>query len=206
MQSLTDIRASATSWLAARRAAAADWIEDSDRGTAIAAGIGTALAATIGIGISIYLGYLLYELLTSIGSRGSHAAHSSGDWLTHAPIIRLFTDPITSYISTRAPGSGLDARQLVTMWGGAGVILALLALLDSRGARIAWPLYGAANVAMAYYGAADTVAHRPLAAGAAGLAWCLLSVIVLHRASSPAPAVIVRDVVREAPVSEPASA
>lgn len=174
-----------------------------------AAAIAVAAGLTVVSAVAL-VAWLLHQLQRLLGWLGDGAGHLN-DALSSphaAQLVRVATDPLVAWTEQHTAGLAVSASTLLTVWAIGGAVLFLGGLGGARGARVAWPLFGAATAAMAWHGAAEP--HRPVAAGLIVLAWGVLSILVLHRGGSqrcthltvqpgepnPAPAV-------PAPSSEP---
>lgn len=93
-------------------------------------------------------------------------------------MIRLVTDPIGHWLTTHTNGLPITADTAALVWGVTGIVLFLAASYHHLGARLLWPLYGIATIAMAWAGTDNTV-HRPVIAGLLGITWAALSLIGL---------------------------
>lgn len=147
--------------------------------------LGQVVAVVFGglVALTAIIGLLWLATLIAMGIY--HGAVAGWDasvtgWNTVWPLLVTVADAVTAWITTHAAGLPVPASLLLQVWAIAGATLGVLAALRSRGARIGWPLYGAATVAMAYFGT-TTEAHRPVVAGAAALAWCAGSVLAFRR-------------------------
>ena len=144
--------------------------------------VGIALLALAGIASAVTLvGWLLYQFVRGLqiaGAAVSSAAdveHGVASW----PVVEFVVDAIAGWVKEHSAGLPVATGTLLAMWALGGAVLALAGVLGSRGARIAWPVYGVATAAMAYGGAAG--GHQTIAAGLVGLAWGVASIVVLHR-------------------------
>ena len=140
-----------------------------------------ALAALVaGTGAVAFAGWLLVSLVRLlVWAFDGRGTASVGHLLSALPVVHVATDPIGDWAVKHAAGLPVSANALLTVWALGGGVLFVAGLAGARGARIAWPLYGAGTAAMAWFGAADP--HRPIAAGLIVLAWGVASILVLHR-------------------------
>ncbi|MFI5614732.1 hypothetical protein [Amycolatopsis sp. NPDC051903] len=137
-------------------------------------------AAVVGASTAVFAVWLVIQVAHMIGwVFGGQAGTDLGRLLSDLPIVHVATDPISSWMTQHAAGLPVSAATLLTVWAAGGAVLFVAGLLGARGARIAWPLYGAGTAAMAWFGAAEP--HRPIAAGLIVLTWGLASILVLHR-------------------------
>lgn len=130
-----------------------------------------------GVGIALLGAFLL---ITVIGLllRGTIAmAHAAGQ-IPKGELAQVVSDPIQQFLAAHTTGLAVSPSAVLAVWLAGGGVLALAGFAGSRGARVAWPLWGAATVAMTWFGAAEP--HRPVAAGLVGLTWGVLSILVLH--------------------------
>ena len=117
--------------------------------------------------------------------RGTIAlAHTAGQ-LPKSALTQVVSDPLQHWITAHTTGLAVSPAAVLTVWLAGGGVLALAGFAGSRGARVAWPLWGAATVAMTWFGADEP--HRPVAAGLVGLTWGLASILVLHRGGTRQP-------------------
>lgn len=190
MNSLSEIRKTVTTWYDARRDILDDTIGTDHPGVVATILTGAGLVAA---GLLAGLFWLFATVIESTTVLLDHLAADVHDTPAIQNAVRLITEPIRNYLATHAAGTGLSASLLGDSWLAVGGILILFALLESRGARIGWALYGAASVAMVWFGT-DWIAHRPIAAGITGLTWTLISIGTLHRIGQRPPTVVVRNV------------
>jgi hypothetical protein len=141
------------------------------------------LAATVltTVGTALVLGgWFAYELVRAlIWVFSGHAGAEIGHLVAAVPVAHVALDPISAWVRQHAAGLPVSPAVLLTVWGIGGATLVVTGLSGSLGARIAWPVYGAATTAMAWFGATEP--HRPIAAGLIVLAWGLASILVLRR-------------------------
>lgn len=153
-----------------------------------AVGAGLVLAASaLAVGVLVGAGLLVVAVfgwigdgLTAAGEFLGHHAADGLDRLLELPAVAMVTDPIGHWLAVHGHGLPVSTYGMAVAWAAGGLGLFLLATLRSRGARIGWPLYGTATAAMAWFGATTEV-HRPIVAGAVGLAWCVASVLAYRR-------------------------
>ena len=138
-----------------------------------------------GVGGALLAVFLLVEMISLLVRGTIGLGHTAGQLPTSA-LAQLVSDPLQQWIAAHTAGLAVSPTAVLTVWLAGGGALALAGMAGSRGARVAWPLYGAATVAMTWLGATDP--HRPVAAGLVGLAWGLLSIVVLHRGGTRKPA------------------
>lgn len=200
-------RATVTSWCAATFRRFVEWMEDrTDRELngvqAVALAVVYGLA---GLSALVLVGWVLYQLVQLVGWLFSgHAGGDVGDLLSALPVVHVATDPIGAWAEQHAAGLPVSATTLLTVWAIGGGVLFVAGLAGARGARIAWPLYGAGTAAMAWFGAAEP--HRPIAAGLVALAWGVASILVLHRGGQRARTHITNVLPPREPEPEPAAA
>jgi len=159
-----------------------EWMEDrTDRelngvqAVLIAVGVGVLAASTLAF--AVWLIIQVVHLIQWVFS--GNASTDIGHALSALPVVHVATDPIGAWAEQHAAGLPVSAATLLTVWAVGGGVLFVAGLVGARGARIAWPLYGAGTAAMAWAGAAEP--HRPIAAGLIVLAWGVASILVLHR-------------------------
>jgi hypothetical protein len=200
-------RVTVDGWATARRDQVLHWV-DFHTGRDLSDRQATALGAAgliVAAALALALGWLLVQILEFVASifRGLATldvdVRGTGAELVDLPVVQLIIDPIVSWVDVHSTGSGLTTGALLRAWVFGGLVLVLAGLFGSRGARIAWPLYGTATVAMAWAGSPEL--HRPVVAGLTGLAWALLSIVVLHRGGTRRPGP--RIIVNPAPVQVP---
>lgn len=171
--------AAVAAWCADTFARFVAWMQDrTDRELNGAQALALAAAVLAGVGSTlVFGGWLAYQLVRLlVWLVGGHA----GADLVHAlPVLHVAVDSIVAWADQHAAGLPVAPAALLTAWGVGGAVLAVAGLAGSRGARIAWPLYGAATAAMAWFGATEP--HRPIAAGLIALVWGVASIAVLHR-------------------------
>lgn len=137
-----------------------------------------------GVGLALLAVFLLISMIGLL-LRGTIAlAHTAGQ-LPKSELAYVVSDPLQHWITAHTAGLPVSPPAVLAVWLAGGGVLALAGFAGSRGARVAWPAYGAATVAMAWFGAAEP--HRPVAAGLVGLTWGLLSILVLHRGGTRQP-------------------
>ena len=137
-----------------------------------------------GVGLALLAVFLLISLIGLL-LRGTIAlAHTAGQ-LPKSALAQVVSDPLQHWIAAHTAGLPVSPSVVLAVWLAGGGVLALAGFAGSRGARVAWPAYGAATVAMAWFGAVEP--HRPVAAGLVGLTWGLLSILVLHRGGTRQP-------------------
>lgn len=143
-----------------------------------------------GLGAALAGGFLLIAMISLLVRGTITLGHTAGQVPTVA-LAQLVSDALQHWVAVHTAGLAVSPDAVLTVWLAGGALLALGGLLGARGARVAWPAYGAATVAMAWFGAAEP--HRPVAAGLVGLTWAVLSILVLHRGGTrkPNPPVIV---------------
>lgn len=172
-------QSAATAWCADTFARFVEWMQErTDRELNGAQALTLAAVMLVSAGSTlVFGGWLAYQLVRLLAWLvGGHA----GADLVHAlPVLHVALDPIATWADQHAGGLPVTPAALLTAWGVGGAVLAVAGLAGSRGARLAWPLYGAATAAMAWFGA--TAPHRPIAAGLIALAWAVVSIVVLHR-------------------------
>lgn len=159
-----------------------DWMEDhTGRELNGVQAVALAVFAAVTAGSALtFAGWLLYQLVRLIvWLFGGHASTDIGHILSTLPVVHVAADPIGVWAEQHAAGLPVSATTLLTVWAIGGAVLVIGGLVGARGARIAWPLYGAGTAAMAWFGAAEP--HRPIAAGLVALAWGVVSILVLHR-------------------------
>lgn len=147
------------------------------------AGIAAVVGLTAVSAVAL-MGWLLGQVVQLLGWLGEGATDANNALTSPqaAQLARVASDPIVAWAEHHAAGLAVSATTLLTVWAIGGGVLFLGGLGGARGARIAWPLYGAATAAMAWHGAVEP--HRPIAAGLIALAWGVLSILVLHRGGS----------------------
>lgn len=160
-----------------------DWVEDrTDRELTGSQAVGLAGGAVVLAVIGVTLtGWLLYQLLHLVLWLLAGPAK-----LAQLPVVHVALDPITTWATQHGTGLPVPPSTLLITWGLGGLALAIAGTAGSRGARIAWPLYGAATAAVAWCGATEQ--HRPVAAGLIVLAWGLASILVLRHRGNRATA------------------
>lgn len=94
-------------------------------------------------------------------------------------VVRVFTDGVDSFLAAHSTGLELSSSGLTRLWFAAGGVFLLCAIARSLPARLAWSAYGLATVVMAWFGSDSQ--NRPVTAGAAALAWGLLSLAAFTR-------------------------
>lgn len=94
--------------------------------------------------------------------------------------VQLFVHPVQAWISTHAEGLAMSGSELGLCWGVSAAVLYVASGFGARGAWIGWTLIGAGTSGMAWSGAPEA-AQRPVALGAAALAWALLSIPLFPR-------------------------
>jgi hypothetical protein len=95
------------------------------------------------------------------------------------PVVGVFLDAVGSYFAAHNASLPLSSSGLARLWFSAGGVFLLCAIAGSLTARLAWTAHGAVTVAMAWFGA--DAGNRPITAGAAALAWGLLSLLAFNR-------------------------
>jgi len=207
----TQQRAAAARWIKSRLSRFVSWMEDhTGRDLNGPQAVLLALASlVVGVTALALAMWVLAQIVTFIGwVGGGHAGadvgrvfSELGQTVASLPLVHTATDPIGAWAEQHAAGLPVSAGTLLTVWGIGGGLLVLGGLCGARGARVAWPLYGAATAAMAWFGAQDP--HQPIAAGLIVLAWILLSILVLHRGGSSRARTHITNVM---PPTEPAAA
>jgi hypothetical protein len=92
---------------------------------------------------------------------------------------QLLASPIATYIDRGTSNLSLKAKDILDAWLSCGVILFVLSIFGSTGARIGWLVFGAQATAMAWIGAQRGSA--PISGGMAALTWSILSILALRR-------------------------
>lgn len=170
-----------TPWYAAAFGRFVDWVEDrTDRELTGPQALGlTAVAAVLAVIAIAATVWLLAQLLHLVLWLWGGPAK-----LAQLPIVHIALDPITAWATQHGTGLPVPPSTLLITWGIGGLVLAIAGTAGARGARIAWPIYGAATAAAAWFGATEP--HRPVAAGLIVLAWGLASILVLRRSGGRA--------------------
>ncbi len=137
-----------------------------------------------GVGLALLAVYLLIAMIGLLLRGTVAAAHTAGQ-LPKSDLAQVASDPLQHWVAAHTTGLGVSPAAVLAVWLAGGGVLALAGFAGSRGARVAWPLFGAATVAMTWLGAAEP--HRPIAAGLVGLTWGLASILVLHRGGTRQP-------------------
>jgi hypothetical protein len=105
------------------------------------------------------------------------------------PARELVSDPLMRWLSIHTAGTGISTETAAWTWGIAGAVVWFFACSHQLGAQlVAWPAYGAATAAMAWFGT-TTATQRPIAAGLVAIAWTVLSLFALNRRPRPRPPV-----------------
>lgn len=138
-----------------------------------------------GIAAGLVAGFLVIALITALVRGTIGLGHAAGQ-LPSGALTQIVTAPIQQWIAAHTAGLPVSPAAVLGVWLIGGAVLVLAGMAGSRGARVAWPLYGAATVTMTWFGAAEP--HRPVVAGLVGLAWGLASIVVLHRGGTRKPA------------------
>lgn len=101
------------------------------------------------------------------------------------PAYELVTDPLQQWFATHMAGTGIDTETAAWTWGITGAVIWVFACCNQLGAQlIAWPAFGIASAAMAWFGT-TTANHRPVTAGLVAIAWTALSLFALNRRPKP---------------------
>lgn len=103
------------------------------------------------------------------------------------PARELVTVPLQHWLTVHTAGTGIDVDTAAWTWGITGAVVWVFACCNQLGAQlVAWPAYGAATIAMAWFGTATTT-QRPVVAGVVAIAWTVLSLFALNRRPAPRP-------------------
>lgn len=137
-----------------------------------------------GAGIALAGMFLVIAMISLLVRAAIAAGHTAGQ-LPSTALGRVVGDALQHWIAAHTTGIAVSPATVLTVWAAGGGVLALAGVAGSRGARVVWPVYGAATVAMAWFGATEP--HQPIAAGLVGLAWAVVSIVVLHRGGTRTP-------------------
>ncbi|TDX84970.1 hypothetical protein [Amycolatopsis arida] len=135
-------------------------------------------AAALAFG-AFALGWLLQQLLAPAGDALTRAGRSGYDQLAQPLIV----EPLTRWFQAHATPLPVDPLIPLATWLATGCLLYALACTRSTQAKALWPLFGAATAWCAHSGADPAVA--PLAAGAVGVVWLVVSLIPYARPRAP---------------------
>ncbi len=142
-------------------------------------GVGIGLGVIVGIGL-VGLAVAAIVALVDLVGLGMKKAGEFASTVATSPVVDIAVDPVRNWITSHGEGLAVGATGLALTWAISGGALFLMSALRVRAARfLGWPSFGLATVAMAWDGSLDV--HRPVAAGIAGLIWCLLSVVAFRR-------------------------
>jgi hypothetical protein len=138
------------------------------------------LRTTVGVVLGGVVLFVVVPLLLALIRWAASMGGRGVDWLVTWDLFKVVTTPVRSYILGHAVGLPVDGDAVWLGWQIVGGVLLFLGWWGVRGARIAWPLFGAGTAAMVYAGTPGPA--RGLAVGITLVWWSLGAVFVYRTA------------------------
>jgi hypothetical protein len=152
--------------------------------------------------VLLVIGFVVFPLATAVASAIAGWTDSGVNWLAAWNLTEVVTDPVRRYLNENAGVLPTTPDVLWVAWLSAGMVLLLLSLYGSTGARIGWAMFGVGSAAMVW--SETTRPGEWLAVGVVAAWWSMFSLFA-YRRRAPRDRIVVLDSLpapRRAPTAE----